>query len=367
MILLNETFESKNSLKLLDNIELNKNGISEQDRIDLIGQVLLDERLSSTDIKLYMFLLNFENKGYRQEDLANILSLTRVSVNKSISKLLAFNYITAEKGRRTVTEYKITPLVNAGVPVLDIESLKNLYQLEVKTSEQFGKDDFDLKKELDDFNFTKLSDKTGLNLCQSESILRNKLYKFLLFTTECKDFRVVKFKEKYLESIIRFHGRFVSTLDEAFFEAYYLLRKDELVVLKDSREEGYYIEDIMKLFNLANSSDKKVVDKFKTGILTKIEDFNNAYEYAVEKDIETPSELKVLISRLQSRIEYSKRYTLEEMLLIAYLCGYKYIVQEKLSVVFEKFVMIINSDLVYEMNIGNDMLNRYKNRFLDIM
>ena len=147
MILLNETLESKNSLKLLDNKELNKNGISEQDRLDLIGQALLDERLSGIDTKLYIFLLNFKNKGYRQEDLANILSLTRVSVNKSISKLLAFNYISTQKGRRTVTEYKITPLSSAGVPVLDIDSIKSLYQLEVKTSEYFGKDNFDIEEE----------------------------------------------------------------------------------------------------------------------------------------------------------------------------------------------------------------------------
>ena len=52
MILLNETLESKNSLKLLDSIELNKKGISEQDRLDLIGQALLDKRLSGIDTKI---------------------------------------------------------------------------------------------------------------------------------------------------------------------------------------------------------------------------------------------------------------------------------------------------------------------------
>ena len=363
MILINESFESKNSLKLLDNTDLNKNGISEKDRIDLIGQVLLDERLSGTDTKLYMFLLNFENKGYRQEDLANILSLTRVSVNKSIAKLLAFNYISAQKSRRAVTEYKITAFSNAGVPTLDIDSLQDLYHLEVRASERFGKDDFDFEQEWNNFDSHKLASTSCLSVSQSELILRNKLYKFLLFTTVCSDFRVIKFKEKYLESIIRFHGRFVSTLDEVFFEAYYSLKKEELVALKDSREEGYYMEDIMKLFNVPNSSDKKKVEMFKSDILKEIDDFNDAYTYAFEKEMDVPSELKVLISRLQSRIKYSKQYTLEEMILIAYLGGYKYILQDKLSIVFEKFVMIINSDLVHEMNIGNDMLNRYKNRF----
>lgn len=52
MILLNKTFESKNSLDLLSNIDLNKNGISEQDRLHLIAQALLHRRLSETDSKL---------------------------------------------------------------------------------------------------------------------------------------------------------------------------------------------------------------------------------------------------------------------------------------------------------------------------
>ena len=353
MILLNETFENKNSLKLLDNTELNKKGISEQDRIDLIGKVILDERLSGVDTKVYMFLLNFKNKGYRQEDLANILSLTRVSVNKSIAKLLAFNYISTHKGRRAVTEYKITSFENAGVPVLSIESLINLYELEAKASEQFGKDDFDFKKELDNFSVIDLSNRTGLSLCQSYSILVNKLYKFLLFTTICKDFRVVKFKKKYLESTIRFYGRFVSTLDEEFFEAYYLLRKDKLIALKDSRDDGYYIEDIMKLFNILNSSDKNVVVKFKDNLVVKIDEFDKAYNYALDKDIDTPEELRVLLNRLKDRLlNHTKQFTLQEMLLMAYIGGYKSKVQEKLSVVFEKFIMIINEELLKDINLS---------------
>lgn len=190
MILLNETLESKNSLKLLDSVELDKKRISEQDRLDLIGQALLDERLSGIDTKLYIFLLNFENKGYRQEDLANILSLTRVSVNKSISKLLAFNYISVQKGRRTVTEYNITPLDSADVP------------------------SFDIDEEWNNFKYTKLTDISNIDVKIAKSLFNNNLYKFLLFTATCDDFRVVKFKEKCLESFIRFYNKFVSTFDE---------------------------------------------------------------------------------------------------------------------------------------------------------
>ena len=363
MILLNETFESKNSLKLLDNIDLNKNGISEQDRIDLIGQVLLDERLSGIDSKLYMFLLNFENKGYRQEDLANILSLTRVSVNKSISKLLAFNYISTQKGRRTVTEYKITPLSEAGVPILDIASIKSLYQLEAKTSEYFGKDKFNIEEEWNNFNYLRLTSISDIDTQKAKSLFESNLYKFLLFTATCKDFRVVKFKEKYLESFIRFYTKFISILDEEFYEAYYTFKRDELIEIKDCREQGYYIEYIMKLFDIPNSSDKNVVCKFKDSLILKIDEFNNAYSYALEKNIDAPEELKVLLNRLEDRLKYSKQFTLEEMLLIAYVGGYKYKIQEKLSVVFEKFIMIINEDLLKDINIANNMLYRYKNRF----
>ena len=363
MLLLNETLESKNSLRLLDNIELNKNGISEQDRIDLIGQVLLDERLSGIDTKLYIFLLNFENRGYRQEDLANILSLTRVSVNKSISKLLAFNYISTQKGRRTVTEYKITPLNSAGVSSFDIDSIKSLYQLEVKTSQYFGKDNFNIEEEWNNFKYLNLTNISNMDTQIAKSLFKNNLYKFLLFTATCNDFRVVKFKEKYLESFIRFYTKFISILDEEFYEAYYTFKRDELTKIKDSREQGYYIEGIMKLFDIPNSSDKNVVVKFKDNLTAKIDDFDKAYNYALDKDIDTPEELKILLNRLKDRLKHTKQFTLEEMLLIAYVGGYKYKIQEKLSVVFEKFVMIINEDLLKEMNVASDMLNKYRNRF----
>lgn len=363
MILLNETLESKNSLKLLDNTELNKKGISEQDRLDLIGQALLDERLSGIDTKLYIFLLNFENKGYRQEDLANILSLTRVSVNKSISKLLAFNYISVQKGRRTVTEYNITPLDSAGVPSFDIDSIKSLYQLEAKTSEHFGKDNFDIDEEWNNFKYTKLTDTSNIDVKIAKSLFNNNLYKFLLFTATCNDFRVIKFKEKYLESFIRFYTKFASRLSEEFYEAYYTFKRDELMDIKDSREQGYYIEDIMKLFDIPNSSDKNVVIKFKDNLIAKIDDFDKAYNYALDKDIDTPEELRVLLNRLKDRLKHTKQFTLEEMLLMAYIGGYKYKIQEKLSVIFEKFIMIINEDLLRDMNLASDMLNKYKNRF----
>lgn len=363
MILLNETLESKNSLKLLNNLELNKNGISEQDRLDLIGRVLLDERLSGIDKNLYIFLLNFENKGYRQEDLADILSLTRVSVNKSISKLLAFNYISIQKGRRTVTEYKITQLANAGVPILDIDSIKSLYQLETKTSEYFGKDDFNIEEEWDNFKYTSLTKISDIDTQCAKSLFNNELYKFLLFTATCNDFRIVKFKEKYLESFIRFYTKFISVLDESFYEAYYSFKRDELIQLKNSRKDGYFIENIMKLFDIPNSSDKNVVIKFKDSIIAKIDYFDKAYDYAMNKNIDTPEDLKVLLNRLKDRLIYSKQFTLEEMLLIAYIGGYKYKIQEKLSIVFENFIMIINKDLLKEINLTNDILNQYGNRF----
>ncbi|MBQ9000160.1 MAG: hypothetical protein IJ086_15910, partial [Clostridium sp.] len=134
--------------------------------------------------------------------------------------------------------------------------------------------------------------------------------------------------------------------------------------LKDSRDDGYYIEDIMKLFNILNSSDKNVVVKFKDNLVVKIDEFDKAYNYALDKDIDTPEELRVLLNRLKDRLlNHTKQFTLQEMLLMAYIGGYKSKVQEKLSIVFEKFIMIINEDLLKEINIASDMLNSYKNRF----
>ncbi|MBQ8997486.1 MAG: hypothetical protein IJ086_02190 [Clostridium sp.] len=120
----------------------------------------------------------------------------------------------------------------------------------------------------------------------------------------------------------------------------------------------------MKLFNILNSSDKNVVVKFKDNLVVKIDEFDKAYNYALDKDIDTPEELRVLLNRLKDRLlNHTKQFTLQEMLLMAYIGGYKSKVQEKLSIVFEKFIMIINEDLLKEINIASDMLNSYKNRF----
>ena len=275
---------------------------------------------------------------------------------------MAFNYISTQKGRRTVTEYKITPLSNAGAPLLDMDSIKSLYQLEVKTSEYFGKDSFDIYEEWNSFTYLSLTNISDIDTQKAKSLFNNNLYKFLLFTATCKDFRVVKFKEKYLESFIRFYNKFISRLDEEFYEAYYTFKRDELMEIKDSREQGYYIEDIMKLFDIPNSSDKNVVNKFKDGITLKINEFIKAYDYTSDKDMDTPEELRVLLNRLKDRLNHTKQFTLEEMLLISYIGGYKSKVQEKLSIVFEKFIMIMNEDLLKDINLADDILYKYNNR-----
>ena len=361
MILLNETFESKNSLKLLDNIDLNKNGISEQDRLDLIGQALLDKRLSGADSKLYMFLLNFENKGYRQEDLANILSLTRVSVNKSISKLLAFNYISVQKGRRAVIEYKITPLNEAGIPKLDLESVKSLYQLELKRSEYFEKDDFNLEEEWNNFNILNLLNVSFLDSKEVESILESKEYKFLLFTVACKDSRIVDFKDKYLESFIQFYDKFVFSLDELFFELYYLLNRDELILYKDDRMNplcSYNIQGIMRLCDIANYSDKIIENKFKSDILKKIKDLRKSielnellHETSIVTSIISSIEINLSKERNDSLYLYYNKYSFTQSIFIVCLCGYKDVLEEKLKISIDKFLKIIDINLFNELNL----------------
>ena len=361
MILLNETFESKNSLKLLDNMDLSKNGISEQDRLDLIGQVLLDKRLTGTDIKLYMFLLNFENKRYRQEDLANILSITRVSVNKSISKLLAFNYISVQKARRAVTEYKITPLNKAGIPKLNLESIKSLYQLETKRSEYFGKDDFNLEEEWNKFNLLDLLNVSFIDYKKVESILENEEYKFLLFTVACKDSRVVEFKDKYLESFIQFYNEFAFDLDELFFELYYLLNRDKLISSKDDKMSSVYshnIQGIMRLCDIPNYNDKVIENKFKSVILKKIEDLRKTTEF--NKLLNESSILTSIISSIKINILkerdnpfylYYKKYSFIQSIFIICLCGYKDILEEKLKISLNKLLRIIDNDLLDELNL----------------
>lgn len=121
----------------------------------LMCKVTLDKRLNTKDLKLYIYIMNFNHLYSTQEEIADLLDMSRSNVNKSLEKLTAFNYIkkyngNCRAGRRTV--YKIIQFSEAGICKLDASSLirmvnvtatkkYNYYSLEdVRMMEQYMAD-----------------------------------------------------------------------------------------------------------------------------------------------------------------------------------------------------------------------------------
>src|SRR5699024_10120485 len=138
------------SAKTLIHTDKTRNGqISDYDKIELINKAILDRRLGATDTKVYTFLLNFKEQNYSQEEIAYELSITRMSVSKSISKLIAFNYISMEKQFADVSSYSIVEFKDAGICKTDIDNLVKIFNLDTKPSDRFTVDSINPELKID--------------------------------------------------------------------------------------------------------------------------------------------------------------------------------------------------------------------------
>ena len=108
MLIFYDIFKENSTKEVKHHSKTVGDSISDFDKIELINKLMLDRRLSAGDMKVYIFLLNFNNLKYTQEQIAQELSLSRMNVSKSISKLIAFNYISFNKKILGVSDYKIT-------------------------------------------------------------------------------------------------------------------------------------------------------------------------------------------------------------------------------------------------------------------
>ena len=105
------------SIKSLDSDKYESTVIDDRMKVELISKVTLDKRLTAKDIRVYGYLLNFRSECLTQEQIADILDMSRSNINKSIEKLTALNYIEkiSSSNWREVTTYKIVPYYNAGI------------------------------------------------------------------------------------------------------------------------------------------------------------------------------------------------------------------------------------------------------------
>lgn len=105
------------NIKSLDTDKYESTVIDDRMKTELIAKVTLDKRLTAKDMRVYGYLLNFKDECLTQEQISDILDMSRSNINKSIEKLTALNYIEkiSSSNWREVTTYEIVPYYNAGI------------------------------------------------------------------------------------------------------------------------------------------------------------------------------------------------------------------------------------------------------------
>lgn len=91
--------------------------ISTEEKMQLIARATLDRRLNARDLKLYNYVMVFKFLGYTQEEISDMLDLSRSNVNKSFEKLAGFNYIKKVQLKKGIKQmaYELKGLNYAGI------------------------------------------------------------------------------------------------------------------------------------------------------------------------------------------------------------------------------------------------------------
>ncbi|WP_207734752.1 helix-turn-helix domain-containing protein [Romboutsia sp. 1001713B170207_170306_H8] len=338
--------------------------ISDYDKIDLINKLMLDRRLSAGDMKVYIFLLNFNNLKYTQEQIAKELSLSRMNVSKSISKLIAFNYISIDKKMLGVSEYKIIEYKNSGISKTDTDGLLKLFNLESK-----GSDKISSSQMLDIMDNWKKFDKELISICSNvpysaiNAILNNPNSKLILFATYSGDMRIEAFKERYLNNLVEFYLRFANIYDEVFFELYYTLLFRDKDSMNLFNSKYFTIEDVISCGDILHANDIRVSKKFKQDTESKIKQIDEMYKYMRSDDkyddLELIDDLIYTIRRIDFR---NKKFTLEEFLVLIYINNFNTKFERKIGLLFYKFVSAFNKTLAEEFNRLHIMKIRYQDK-----
>ena len=91
--------------------------ITIEEKMQLIARATLDRRLNTRDLKLYNYVMTFEFLGYTQEEIGDMLDLSRSNINKSFEKLASFNYIKKVQLKKGIKQmaYELKGLDDAGI------------------------------------------------------------------------------------------------------------------------------------------------------------------------------------------------------------------------------------------------------------
>lgn len=127
--------------RIKDDVNDNKKQkISAENRMKLIARATLDKRLNARDLKLYNYVMCYEYLSLTQEQISEMLDISRSNINKSLEKLASFNYIEKiqlQKGIKKMA-YKLKSLSEAGIinanssEIIRILNVSNIQNAELK-------------------------------------------------------------------------------------------------------------------------------------------------------------------------------------------------------------------------------------------
>ena len=392
-------------------LEEKKDYISDTEKIKLIARATIDRRLNSKDLKVYSYLLNFRSKGFIQERISDALDLTRANVNRSIAKLTAFNYIektkftTRESLSYGIKKYKDAGIINynafdiiKAINVIDKVKNKdkmvymdemefciieqNIENLELNLEENSRhmtideydeknsrllemkeriKDIVDIKQLMNDLDDTVLKS-SSLNETQVSTALNNNNKRLVLLLAYSTEERIVSFREKYLESYIKFLCKFTKDLQcEYFFQAYYeTLELDE-----------FTLEDLMKICGITHRDAPPRKNKMRISMSDALVDLRSTmqaintlnHREALEEENPFSDEL---IKKVRFLDVDKIRFTFEEFALCIIALNRESEFMDATNMPFERFVQIKSVEIFDCMNKLRYYRSRYAEKILDI-
>ena len=119
--------------------DIEKQVVSPLTKVELMAKATLDKRLNARDLKVYSYVMHFEYLCNTQEEIADILDISRSNINKSLEKLTVFRYIDKIKSKKQ-SERISYELVqeDAGIALVSAEDIIRLVNIsKVKEEDKF--------------------------------------------------------------------------------------------------------------------------------------------------------------------------------------------------------------------------------------
>ena len=148
--------------------------------------------------------------------------------------------------------------------------------------------------------------------------------------------------KNYIDVIKSYHPK-----DYIFLSDKEKMLSNEFNQIKSDKENGYTIEDIMFYAGMPHTSDKRVSNKFREKLNSKLLNFKTNYEELLSNIDKHEIDLPESIYNIARRIHCSdKKFSLEEMLVIAIILNFTTKFEEKIGTLFHNLLENIDTDLL---------------------